>query len=240
MAKRYFRQLSAFLRQTLNLFLPPVCCACQLSLEDSSSSLCPACASQAQLLSTGICERCGSPLEKDHCTACDQIDFDFELSRNAFNYQEPVISMIQNLKYRGFTHSAIYLAAGMAKVVQNIPEYSACDYICAVPLYPVRRRERGYNQSELIAKHLSKYTGIRYLKGLKRRRYTKSQTKLPRSERLNNLYGAFKAVNRCKIEGKSLILVDDVFTTGSTLNESSKALHAAGVARVYGLTAARA
>lgn len=240
MAKKSLVQLSALLRQTLNLFLPPVCSACQARLEDSGSCLCPACAANATLLGTGICARCGSPVANEHCDACEHIEFDFELSRNAFSYQEPVISLIHNLKYRGFTQCAAFLAAGMAKVIQENPLYSACDYISAVPLYAVRRRERGYNQSEIIAKYLAKYTGIRYLKSLKRQRYTKSQTKLHRSERLQNLQGAFKAVNRAKIQGKSLILVDDVFTTGSTLNESSKALHAAGALHIYGLTAARA
>jgi len=114
------------------------------------------------------------------------------------------------------------------------------DCVCAVPLHRVRKRERGYNQSELLARKLASELGLPFVQPIYRRVYTRSQTNLSRQARLQNLAGAFALRKRSDIAGKRVILVDDVFTTGSTVNEAAQTLKDAGAAKVAVLTAARA
>ena len=87
---------------------------------------------------------------------------------------------------------------------------------------------------------MAKLSGIQYIEAVKRGRYTASQTMLHQEQRLKNLKGAFRTRKGAPIAGKNILVIDDVFTTGSTLNEISKTLHSAGAARVFGLTACRA
>jgi len=224
----------------IDLLIPPACVACHQKLDDGKDMLCERCQSLIKPVEPGSCPKCGSILEDGACETCRQTRFDFELSRSVYHYEEPLPTMIHALKYRGHTKAAGFLATAMAAYINDNKEFKACDYITAVPLHPVRIRERGYNQSELIARKVSKLTGIRYIKATSRRRYTASQTFLHRDQRLKNLRGAFKPMKNSALNGSSVILLDDVFTTGSTLNEISKSLHSAGVARVLGLTACRA
>lgn len=240
MAQRFLQRLNATLVAGINLLIPAVCTSCHYKLNCEQSLLCEDCLAKIKLIEDNICPKCGSALEAGVCLACRQEDFDFDLARAVFCYEEPLSSLVHNLKYRGHTGGAKFLAVAMAAYIQAQPCYQNCDYLVAVPLHPVRKRERGYNQSELIARKVASLTGIKYLKAVQRTRYTASQTLLHRNERLQNLKAAFRATNKAALSGKSLILLDDVFTTGTTLNEISKTLHAAGATTVLGLTACRA
>jgi competence protein ComFC len=240
MAGRFLRLLSSILTAAIDLMIPPACVACHHKLDDGKELLCESCQAMLKPVEPGCCPKCGSLLEEGSCETCRQTSFDFELSRSVFHYEEPLTSVIHALKYRGHTKGTGFLANAMATYINDRSEFKACDYITAVPLHPVRKRERGYNQSELIARKVSRLTGIKYIKAVSRKRYTASQTMLHREQRLKNLSGAFKSKSRTALTGKSVILVDDVFTTGSTLNEISGCLHGAGVAKVLGLTACRA
>jgi len=224
----------------INLLIPPVCLGCHESLLDAESILCPSCQARIKLISPNGCPKCGLAMEDGVCPACSEFKYDFDRSHSVFYYESPLTDLIHNLKYREHTRGAGFLASGMAAFVNNDAHYKQSDYITAVPLHAVRKRERGYNQSELIARRIAKLTGIKYIKAVKRRRYTASQTMLHKDQRLHNLQGAFRAYPNKSLNGKQIILVDDVFTTGSTLNEISKSLHQAGAAKVLGLTACRA
>jgi len=110
-----------------------------------------------------------------------------------------------------------------------------------VPLHPVRRREREFNQAAVLAKVITRKFKITFTEdNLLRTKHTSPQTELKRFERLNNLKGAFKLKNPERIRGKTILLFDDVFTTGSTLNECAFCLRRAGAAKVGVLTLARA
>jgi ComF family protein len=109
-----------------------------------------------------------------------------------------------------------------------------------VPLHPTRQRERGFNQASLIAELLSAQTSIPARPLLERTRYTTTQTALDRSERMENLHNAFRLRKNGDVRGLRVLLVDDVLTTGSTLNECARVLKRAGAFSVHAATAARA
>jgi len=114
------------------------------------------------------------------------------------------------------------------------------DLVTAVPLHRVRERERGYNQSELLGRALAFELGIPFAQPVLRHQNTRSQTNLSRQARLDNLSGAFALRRNADVAGKRIIVVDDVFTTGTTVNEVSHVLKAGGASRVAVLTATRA
>jgi ComF family protein len=151
----------------------------------------------------------------------------------------PLAEMIRRLKY----HKGLWLASDLADLllaalqVHFIPE--EIDAAGFVPLFPTRRREREYNQSEVLARLLCRRSGIALLKrGLVRTRATPSQTLLTASARADNVRNAFRVCNPKWIEGRRILLVDDVMTTGATVNECARVLKAAGATRVWVLTAA--
>ena len=111
--------------------------------------------------------------------------------------------------------------------------------ICALPLHPKRLRERGFNQAELLARVIARYTDIPVFNGLIRVKHTEHQTLLDKAHRKKNLAGAFMINKASKLLDKTVLLVDDVYTTGATASESSKTLLEAGAKAVYVLTCAR-
>jgi len=113
------------------------------------------------------------------------------------------------------------------------------DLLVPVPLHPARKRERGFNQAELLGLELQRVAGIRCHSVLQRTRYTTTQTQFDRSERMENLRGAFRLRRRSDVRGLRMLLVDDVLTTGSTLSECASVLKKAGAASVFAATAAR-
>jgi ComF family protein len=114
------------------------------------------------------------------------------------------------------------------------------DLIVPVPLHPARQRERGFNQAGLLAKLLARQSSIPVKPLLERIRYTNTQTALDRSERMENLHNAFRLRKNADVRGLRMLLVDDVLTTGATLNECARVLKRAGALSVHAATAARA
>jgi len=154
--------------------------------------------------------------------------------------QGNVRELIHRFKYYGHFHLrhqlARWLCAGFADRRLLVPKP---DLIVPVPLHPVRFREREYNQAEELARLASKKTGIPFCNALVRLRYTTSQTRFDREERMENLRNAFGIRKNTSVRGKQLILIDDVLTTGSTLEECARTLRAAGAASIRALTVAR-
>lgn len=224
----------------IDILIPPACLVCHSRLADGQRSLCPECESQITFVKENFCYKCGSELDEGYCESCRETTFSFELSRSSMRYLSPLMELMHLLKYRGYRSPASFMAEKMAESLKQYPEFEDYPYITAVPLHRVRRRERGYNQSELIAKKLAKLSGKTYIRPVVRSRYTLSQTHLHRAQRLSNLAGAFRVRKSRQAQGKKLILVDDVFTTGSTLNEISRELYKAGALSVAGFTATRA
>lgn len=147
-------------------------------------------------------------------------------------------ALILRFKFGDRPQLAKPLAAMLAEVWRSQPVF--IDLISSIPLGSRRRRERGYDQAQLLAKCLAQELDLPYRETLVRRRETKAQSRLSREERLRNVRGCFSVVSPSVAwQGKRILLVDDVLTTGATMTESSRALLAGGAIEVFGLTLAR-
>lgn len=143
--------------------------------------------------------------------------------------------VIHHLKYSGMRNLGIFMGEVIGKILAERCE--GYDYIIPVPLHKVRVRERHYNQSDYIVKGISNITGIESIPyAVTRIRYTKTQTRLTRAERIENVRGAFKLNEEYKekLKGKNLIVIDDIITTGSTVNEVIRILKENGSGKILG------
>jgi len=165
------------------------------------------------------------------CGECRRGDHSFDFARSVFVYDERMRTIIHHLKYSSRVSLARPLGLRLRELIGT--EDFRATLVVPVPLHRSRARQRGFNQAELLANHL----GIALDRGLiRRRKNTPSQTGLTRSQRVLNLSAAF-VVNRTP--PKCVLIVDDVYTTGSTLDEVAKTLKRSGVQRVEALTVAR-
>ena len=165
------------------------------------------------------------------CGQCRRGEYSFDLARSALLFNDPLREIIHHLKYSDRVSLAKPLGLILKHCLEREP-FMGTDVI-PVPLHSSRERQRGFNQAELIARRL----GRPLVRGLlRRRKNTPSQTGLSRSQRQRNLAGAFEVRGT---PGKTVIVVDDVYTTGSTMNEIARTLKRAGAERVEVLTVAR-
>ena len=196
----------------LSFIAPAVCVSCGKPLMGNETVICRECYQKIPTLSEEYLENLKGEINTPFF---DDLIIRFEFS--------PIFQqLIHLLKYEHFSAVAQVLAQSLAEFIPlNF------DLLTAVPLNEVRLKERGYNQSALIAQHLSEITRIPFNEAiLKRVRNTPSQTKLSRSQRQENVRNAFMAIG--EVEGKRILIVDDVVTTGSTLNECARTLKEAG------------
>ena len=189
-----------------------------------------------------ICLKCGTPLHSlaNYCLTCKNNKRYFTMARAPLVYKDKVAGAIKRFKYENKKYMARYFATFMAEEFErNKNEIGKIDFLVPVPLHEDKEKERGFNQSALLAEEFSKIIEIPVLKGnLVRVKNTKTQTELSYKERQENLEKAFKVLNWREVKGKRIILIDDVLTTGSTLNHCAHALLKSGAAAVYALTAA--
>jgi len=235
------------LRTLLHVIFPTTCAGCQEPLwDDPVPFFCRQCWDRLKPIPGPVCPRCGRPFASSiallhspahQCGACRTRPLALTQVWSLFPYQTPLKEAITLFKYRGKLSLAKPLAEAF---IEALPVLPTLDAIISVPLHPQRLREREYNQSLLLANRLSHHTGIPLLLAcLLRIRPTVPQTSLSRKERLTNLRLAFSVPKPVHIQGKRILLVDDVFTTGTTLHECAKTLRRAGSGPVYGLTLAR-
>lgn len=144
--------------------------------------------------------------------------------------------MIHYYKYRGFLQIGEFLANNLASLVRSDPHLNAADMIVPVPLHWFKRLRRGYNQSELLALRVAEQSGIPVQNALRRVRSTRTQTRLSPERRARNVRGAFTCV--MPVAGRSVLLIDDVMTTGATVKECARVLKEAGCREVNSLVAA--
>ncbi len=175
------------------------------------------------------------------CHFCRARPYQFALARSFGAYSPHMSRAILLLKYGKVTPLGVWFAQRLASIVEHNPEQFAADFVIPVPLDQGRLRERGFNQAELIARPLARLLGIPFRSYLLvRTRPRPSHLRLTRRERWETVRGAYATQQSAKVDKLRLLLVDDVFTTGATLDACSQALKGAGAARVVGLTVARA
>lgn len=183
------------------------------------------------------CTKCGSEcISGDVCLNCKTITPSFTNCYVVLKYSPPVTALIHKAKYKNAKYLFKYLSNLMYDKYLELG--LDIDMLIPVPLNENRIKERGYNQSLLLCETFIKY-GVHIDNDvLIRTKDTPHQTSLTREQRLTNLDKAFKVVDKSKIKGKTILILDDVYTTGSTLNEISKTLIKAGASKVYGLVLA--
>lgn len=205
--------------------------------------ICFDCEKNSKKLVPPVCAKCSKPINYDKstelCKECCAEERYFEISKSLYAYEGTIKNAIYNYKY--YNKPYFYKLFGNMMVEFIIKEnYLNYDYILSVPLHRSKLCHRGYNQSALLAKHISKCLSIPYIDALKRIKKTEKQSDQSKEKRRKNLKDAFivKASSNELIK-KSVLLVDDIYTTGSTVNECSKALIDYGINKIYVLTLAR-
>lgn len=233
-------------KRLLHFLFPRTCFSCGKDLRwQDSGALCAACAKGLKRPGPLVCRRCGVVLKAGgahcyHCRGSKAREYKCACIRSAFMFNASSRGLIHALKYGGADYLAREMGHLMAVRFCLYPELAPAEMVMPVPLYPKRRRKRGYNQSALLAKQLALGTGLAYDDiSLVRGRDTRSQTTLGRQGRLFNMTGAFVCKNPSAVKGKVILLVDDVATTGATLEGCASALKAAGAKKVFAYTFAR-
>ncbi len=218
----------------LDIIFPPVCGGCG----KVGSRWCVDCQQRVKILSGTLCEICGLPLvSAGICDACRADRPHFRSLRAWAVFEDPVRNALHKLKYRRDISMGDSLASQMLPFVRELNWQ--IDMIVPIPLGKQRRRERGYNQVGMIAKPLAMALNVEYAPNeLMRRKETRTQVGLTRQERRDNVREAFQAGTG--VVGKTVLVLDDVSTTGSTLSSSAETLFSSGAKDVYALTVARA
>jgi ComF family protein len=232
-----------------SVLFPAPCRLCGTALTNASRiPICKQCLDGFVSIPEPMCQSCGrpfvSPLAADAiqplCRLCRAQFYGFQRARSYAVYDEALSSAVVLLKYEGVRRLGEWFASRLAEMVERDPKAWQVDLVVPVPLHPERLRERGYNQAELIARPLAKRLGLKfgsYL--LVRTRPRPAQLVLSRTERWTSVRGAYAIREGARVDNLRVLLVDDVLTTGATLDSCSRALEKAGAAAVLGLTVAR-
>lgn len=233
------------LQALASLFYPTLCAAC-LEPVDSRDHLCAACDESAPRINPPFCHTCSEPFAGDitesfSCANCGHRRLYFECAVSAYRSRGFVRKLVHDFKYHGQIHLRRPIAAWLAETLDD-PRLRGrrFDLVVPVPLHAARKRERGFNQAELLAEVVCANAGLKMQTALERIRYTTSQTAFDRSERMENLRDAFRLRRKIDVRGLRVLLIDDVLTTGSTLSECARVLKANGAISVHAATAARA
>jgi len=244
---RGWRRLVA---HALDLLYPPACAVCQSGLTNGRA-LCDGCDGSLPRLAAPFCQTCGEMFQgriegKFACPNCSHLKFSFEFARPAMVRDDRTLDMIHRLKYARELHLAKDLGRLAAESFADprlAPALAENWPLIPVPLHRRRFQHRYFNQAEEIARELSFISGLPVVNALARIRATEHQTSLTRAQRLENLRGAFQ-INRTGARVISqkpagAVLVDDVLTTGSTVDECAKTLRRAGFKRIFIVTVMR-
>jgi len=223
---------------------PPRCeyCAAQIGSRDY---LCASCREKARRIEPPFCQTCSAPFEGDitqefTCANCHDRHFHFTHAVSCFLSRGVVRELIHRFKYGGEFHLRHPLADWLAETMHDERiARQRMDLLVPVPLHARRIREREFNQAEVLARLVAARGGAPALDCLRRVRYTTTQTRFDRVERMENLRNAFEMRQTANVRGMHLVLVDDVLTTGSTLDECARVLLCAGAASVRAITVAR-
>ncbi len=250
-----------------DFFFPPKCAACDTLISpEQPSGFCDTCFKDIHWIKEPICHICGmgfatiedqdenletdSPASceleagktmKSHlCGDCIKKTYSFDKARSATFYRGKIREAIKRFKFSNMSELSRFLSGILTKSEIVIDSTRETDTVVPVPLHKKRLRDRGYNQALLLSRELSRTLNLDLEEhNLRRIKHTLPQVGLGKKERLKNVKGAFEVNRPEKINGKRILLVDDVFTTGNTLSECARVLKKAGALKVVAVTVAR-
>ncbi len=223
----------------LSLLFPPRCVLCGGAC-DGLDPVCPDCAAELPRLEGPRCYVCQEELKDpalDLCPACGTRRREFDVARALGPYRSGWGTLVREFKFEKEPAIARFLIARLAEYVREEEPFGNIDRITYVPMTRADRRARGFNQARILAHGLGRRLGIPVKRLLAKVRQTPAQAELSAAARRKNLRGAFKVVRSGQ---GTVLIVDDIFTTGATVEECARALKAGGYARVYVLAVARA
>jgi ComF family protein len=238
--------LTRTFRWLLDLVFPPVCPVCHSLFDKQGKDLviCPVCRKAIRPVRPPLCPRCGLPYPagKAHlCALCLKERRYFAIHRTCASYEGALKEAIHRFKYESVFPLRRVLGDLLHPTLKAMRREHPVDVLVPVPLHIRRLRERGFNQTLLLVRELSKRTGIPYCeRALAKIKDTPVQISLKKRERGKNVKGVFEVKDPEAIQGKAIVLVDDVYTTGATVNECARILVMAGAKQVAVLTVARA
>ena len=228
----------------LSLLFPPLCPACEQWNGSADDGFCPPCFGKLSFIRAPVCHFCGEPFEYDFggtetCLKCLAKQPEYTAARSVFVYDDISKGMILRFKYGDATYNAGFFAKLMTNAVRDW--LNSADVIIPVPVHPLRLLKRKYNQAGLLAAKIASYTRKKCDNyNLVRVRNTQSQGNFDGKRRHDNVKNAFGIKKPFNIDGKNVILVDDVYTTGATAEECARTLFDAGAETVKVLTLAKA
>jgi ComF family protein len=229
----------------LDLVYPRTCAGCGAAVGPGLRYLCWECMAATPWIRDPFCALCGDPVDgrvghEYTCAWCVERRPRFDGARSAVRYRGPLREALHVFKYQLGTHLAPDLVTMLSACVRTHFARVPFDAVTFVPLHPRKERERTYNQARILARGVARALDLPLLAGcLRRARDTVAQADLTASERRRNVRLAFEAGERAWLEGRTLLLVDDVMTTGATVDECARALKKGGAAGVYVATVAR-
>ena len=229
------------LKKLLKEIFYPKNLTCSVCKRESFSSdwLCDKCRATMPYNNKSVCGHCGrsTPYPVEYCDYCKDKQTYVDMARSVYEYEDPVNLLVQRLKYGGERYLAEVFAKEMQPLYFKAIGYADC--IVFVPMTDKRKKQRGYNQSEELAKSLAKLIEVP-IEGdvLVKTKDTDSQVGLERRERLKNVKGSISVRNRALIRNKRVMIIDDVMTTGATLEVIAEKLKDAGASEVVAITVA--
>lgn len=232
--KQFIKKAGAMI---LNILYPRCCPICHQILSDQKLLICPKCLVELKPYTGPRCMKCGNPVrdEEEYCPECSLRLRSFAEGRGIYLYDDRMKASLVKYKYYGRREYGDFYAAAMCRYAEKEIRRWNPDLIIPIPLHPAKQRLRGFNQAEYLADRLSAFFGIAAASRILRKtKKTKSQKKLDAGERRRNLKNAFEVTEN--LEGLRILLIDDVYTTGSTMDAAAACLIESGAERVFFLT----
>lgn len=222
-------------RNLLSVMYPPRCPICD-GIPEYGQEICPACEKKLDYLKEPFCKKCGKPLEDERaefCYDCGKGNHVFECGRALFVHRGAVRDSLYRFKYQNRREYAYFYAGQTARCYGGWIRQMGVEGIVPIPLHRKRKQERGYNQAGLYARYLGKELHLPVEeKLLIRVKQTIPQKELNDVQRKNNLKKAFKCSGNI-VQFKKILLVDDIYTTGSTMDAAARVLKNMGVQKVF-------
>lgn len=241
--KAYLGKLGILLSKIINFIFPATCPICKNRVL-SNNDLCSQCYNKINWIKSPKCHKCGYPFPANldneefmFCPSCIENKSYLEMIRSSCEYDSFSREIILGFKYsKAFRYNKL-ISSSMIKILKDID--SKIDLVIPMPLSYLRLVKRGYNQATLIAKPIAKYLKVKLDINSVKRKYRESTKGKTFKERKENVKNVFKVVNENNIKGKSILLIDDVMTSKSSLEELAKTLKKAGANKIFAVTFAR-